>query len=139
MISEPSILYFIGKLSAKHKYKMELGLECLLEYIVLIKSKDSYDLRDITFHKKVKAQFWIGVLYILLNQISNGFDFFSKINAFRKIYSDTNTKFTTYLDIISKFNYLYSNLNKIDLDMIRVEKKNNPFIKLFNSNLIENL
>lgn len=66
VISDPSILYQIGKICAKSKTKLELGLMCLDDYILILKSQNNYKLSNFQEKKKLKAKFWKGVIFTML-------------------------------------------------------------------------
>ena len=63
IISDPTILYKIGKICAKGNIKNDLGIICLKDYILLIKFKYNHFLCDTLQKEKKKAYFWLFVLY----------------------------------------------------------------------------
>lgn len=62
------MLYEIGKLCAKSKTKLELGLMCLNDFNLILKYQNNYKLNGFFQKKQVKSKFWKGVIYVLLNQ-----------------------------------------------------------------------
>ncbi len=66
VISDPIVLYQIGKICAKSKTKLELGLMCLDDYILILKSQNNYKLSNFQEKKKLKAKFWKGVIFTML-------------------------------------------------------------------------
>jgi hypothetical protein len=67
IISNPIILYEIGKLCAKTKSKLELGLMCLNDFNLIIKFQNNHKLTSYHEKKKLKAKFWKGLIHTLLN------------------------------------------------------------------------
>ncbi len=67
IISNPIILYEIGKLCAKTKSKLELGLMCLNDFNLILKFQNNYKLTHYHEKKKIKAKFWKGLIHTLLN------------------------------------------------------------------------
>lgn len=63
IISEPNVLYKIGKICAKGNTKNDLGILCLKDFILLIKFKNNYYLCDTLQKEKKKAYFWLFILY----------------------------------------------------------------------------
>ena len=69
IVSNPLILYEIGKLCAKTKSKLELGLMCLNDFNLIIKFQNNHKLSGYHEKKKLKAKFWKGVINLLLSNM----------------------------------------------------------------------
>ena len=66
LITNPNILYEIGKMCAKARIKLELGLVCLEDYINISKFQTNCKYSDLVENKKInKAHFWKGVIHLL--------------------------------------------------------------------------
>ncbi len=92
MISNPTILYEIGKLCAKTKSKLELGLMCLNDFCVILKFQYSYKLNSFAEEKLLKAKFWKGVTNILLTNMNNAKEIFDKIYKPLEVYNINENK-----------------------------------------------
>lgn len=57
----------MGKICAKTKIKLELGLMCLHDYNLILKFQNNYKLSYYYEKKIVKAKFWKGVINLLLH------------------------------------------------------------------------
>ena len=68
LISDPIVLYYIGKYCAKSGIKLDLGLVCISDFKHIIKFQDNYNLKQNKEIKKIKANFWKGLIYILQKQ-----------------------------------------------------------------------
>jgi hypothetical protein len=108
ILTDPAILYNIGKLCAKYKIKLELGNQCLLEFIILQKLSENHDLSDTGFLKKLKAKFWMGVINIHLGLFPIAYDIFSKLEKSNHILEvRKDYKIKAKYDLMSKFNAFY--------------------------------
>lgn len=130
IVSDPKILYNIGKICSKYMIKLELGMHCLYEYIILLKSSENYDLCEYAFTKKNKAIFWIGIIYIHLNQYSIAFNEFDKLMKYRDLYyNKKDYKMKHMFQIMDKFNSFYQTKSKQEksytgkaLELIKLNK-----------------
>jgi hypothetical protein len=79
------VLYYIGKYCAKSGLKLDLGLVCISDYKNIIKFQDNYNLKHNKEIKKIKANFWKGVIYILQKQYKLAKEKFEKIQKLLEI------------------------------------------------------
>ena len=63
IISNPIILYEIGKICAKGNLKLDMGLLCLSDYIHILKFQNNYVLDSHSLKLKFKAYYYKGVIY----------------------------------------------------------------------------
>lgn len=68
IVSNPIILYQLGKICAKSGVKKEIGVVALQDYIQIMKFQNNYKLDNYNDQKKQKAYFWMCVLHIELKQ-----------------------------------------------------------------------
>ena len=91
IISNPIILYYIGKYCAKSGLKLDLGLVCISDFKNIIKFQDNYNLEQDKEIKKIKANFWKGLIYILQRQYKLAKEKFEKIQKLLEI-NEKHTK-----------------------------------------------
>jgi hypothetical protein len=91
IISNPIILYYIGKYCAKSGLKLDLGLVCISDFKNIIKFQDNYNLKQDKEIKKIKANFWKGLIYILQRQYKLAKEKFEKIQKLLEI-NEKHTK-----------------------------------------------
>lgn len=68
IVSNPSILYEIGKISAKSCKKSDMGLLCLKDFVSILKFQNNYELENENIIKKYMAYFYMGAIYSFLRQ-----------------------------------------------------------------------
>jgi len=92
------IFYYIGKYCAKSNTKLELGLICLSDFNHILKFQDNYNLTSKNEIKKIKSNFWKGIILILQRQYKFAKEKLEKIQKILEI----NEKFNK-ANFIRKF------------------------------------
>jgi hypothetical protein len=67
IISNPILMYEIGKFCAKSGLKSDMGLYCLNDYICILKFQNNFVLDEINLLKKYKAYFYMARIYCFQN------------------------------------------------------------------------
>ena len=68
IITDPKLLYIVGKICAKANKKLEYGLMCLDDYKILLSYQKNYNMSSNTEKKLIMRKFWIAVIKVLIGQ-----------------------------------------------------------------------
>lgn len=113
ILTNPIVLYNIGKICGRYKIKLDLGLICLKEFIILFKASQNYNLNEAALLQKLKSDFWIGIIYIHMLQYNLAHESFKKIEKYKLLFEGrVKEKFKSKFGLINDFNALYQYVSK---------------------------